>query len=397
MPDNTITGATECSYDPYESSNLLSPYEGYDELRKMGPAVWLTQHNMYALTHYDIVKQVLTDDETFISGEGIMMNEPLNEQLKGASLTSDGDHHKMLRGVTEKPLSPAAVRSLQDEIKFESETLVDELVEKHRFDGVQDLAWRLPLAIVSNLVGIPEEGRSRMLVWSEAVFNAFGPLNALGQEALPILQELFEYANTRVTPESVRPGSWADGVFKAVERGEAPKELAQLMILDYIGPSLDTTISATGSALWLFGNAPDQWDLIREDPRLIRNAVNEVLRLESPVQSFSRYVKKDANLGGTDIPAGSRVICFYGAANRDPQEFPDPTRLDVTRKNANTHLAFGAGSHQCMGMNLARLEMAELFTALARRVKRFHIHGEERITNNLIRAFRHLDVEIESH
>jgi cytochrome P450 len=167
------------------------------------------------------------------------------------------------------------------------------------------------------------------------------------------------------------------------------------MMIDYMGPSLDTTIFGIASGVWLFANYPDQWDLLRADPSLIPSAINEILRMEAPVQGFSRYVARDYDLDSVALQQGSRAIMFYGAANRDPRQFSDPDRFDIRRDNAGRHLAFGTGPHMCLGMNLARLEMRALFRALARKVKRFHIEAEQRALNNILRGFSKLIVTVE--
>jgi cytochrome P450 len=164
------------------------------------------------------------------------------------------------------------------------------------------------------------------------------------------------------------------------------------MMVDYMGPSLDTTIFAISNAVWLFAEHPDRWDLVREDPSLIAAAINEVLRIDAPIQDFSRFVEKDVDLDGVVLPAGSRAIVFYGAANRDERKYPDPDRFDVQRRPVD-HLGFGAGPHACVGMNLARVEMRAIFTALAKRVRRFEVIEAERALHNLLRGFRSLRVE----
>ena len=165
------------------------------------------------------------------------------------------------------------------------------------------------------------------------------------------------------------------------------------MMVDYLGPSLDTTISAIATAVWLFAKNPDQWDMVRENPRLMHSAVNEVLRYDPPIQGFSRYVARDVDMDGVLLPAGSRAIVFYGAANRDERKYPDPDRFDVLRRPGD-HLGFGAGPHACVGMNLARIEMVALFTALAERVRRFTILEEKAIPNNVLRGFKVLQVVV---
>jgi cytochrome P450 len=387
--------APTSTLDPYTDRALLNPWPLYRELREMGPVAWLETHRLFALTRYDVVVKALRDWEAFPSSFGVMMNDDMNQVLRGNTLCSDGDAHNRLRRVVMRPLTPVALKSLEDEVEREAEGVVDRLCARERFCATGELATYLPVTIVSNAVGLPEEGRERMMAWSTGMFNCFGPLNERARDAVPVLSEMMHYARTHAVPGKLKPGSWAEAIHDAAAAGEVPAEAVPVMMIDYMGPSLDTTIFAISSGVWLFANHPDQWDLLRDDPSLIPGAINEILRMEAPIQGFSRYVARDYDLDGVLLPKGSRAIVFYGAANRDPRQFPEPDRFDVRRDNAGRHIAFGAGPHMCLGQNLAKLEIRALFTALARRVKRFHIEEEDRALNNILRGFGKLIVTVE--
>ncbi len=165
------------------------------------------------------------------------------------------------------------------------------------------------------------------------------------------------------------------------------------MLNDYWAPSLDTTIMAIGSAIRLFAEHPGQWDLVRADPRFISHAINEVLRLESPIQMFSRLLTDDYQSDGVTLPKGERVVVVFASANRDERKWDDPDRFDVRRRPSD-HVAFGWGEHQCMGMSLARLEMRALLGALASRVRRFEITAMEPLMNNVLHGPRKLEVTL---
>jgi cytochrome P450 len=167
-----------------------------------------------------------------------------------------------------------------------------------------------------------------------------------------------------------------------------------MMMTDYLGPSLDTTINATSSAILLFGRHPEQWDAVREDRSLIPNAINEVLRLESPIPWFARAVTEDHELDGVPVPAGSRVVLLYASANRDERKFEDPERFDVRRSNARDQLAFGHGEHNCVGQGLARLELRSLLEALAEAVQRFELGTAVRAHNQNLRGLERLEVSV---
>src|ERR1700716_2686024 len=392
----TLAGTAPIStLDPYTDQALLNPWPLYHELRGMGPIVWLEKYRMFALTRYDVVVKALRDWEAFPSSFGVMMNDDMNQLLRGNTLCSDGDAHYRLRRVVMRPVTPAALQSLTDEVEREAEAIVEQLCARGRFCATAELATHLPLTIVSRAVGLPEQGRERMMEWSIGLFNCFGPMNERTRNAMPVLSEMMQYARTHAVSGKLKPGSWAEAIHHAAAAGEVPSEAVPVMMIDYMGPSLDTTIFGISSGVWLFANHPDQWDLVRNDPSLIPAAINEILPMEAPIQDFSRYVPRNYDLDGVSLQEGSRAIIFYGAANRDPRQFPHPDQFDVRRDNAGRHMAFGAGPHMCLGMNLAKLEMRALFTALARKVKRFQIEAEERALNNVLRGFSKLIVTVE--
>lgn len=396
MTASTQTSASrapESDYDPYADHALLDPWPGYRELRDAGPTVWLSRYGMYAMTRHSSVSRVLRDWTTFSSAYGVMMNDDMNEVLRGNTLCSDGGQHDALRQVVIRPLRPLALKKLREDITREADELVERLVARGSFDAATELAQHLPLTVVSNLVGLPEEGRERMLVWGSEMFNCFGPRNERTVSSFPVLGQMMEYATTQAVRGKLKPGSWAEALHDAADRGDVPREALPALMIDYMGPSLDTTIYAIASAVALFARHPEQWDLVREDPALIPDAINEVLRLEAPIQDFSRYAVADYDLDGVTISAGSRAIVFYGAANRDEREYPDPDRFEI-RRDARNHVAFGAGPHQCVGMNLARMEMTALFSALARRVHRFEVTSAEPVLHNILRGFSRLEVTV---
>jgi cytochrome P450 len=380
--------------DPYDDATLLDPWNTYSELQSLGPAVWLTKYQMFALTRYDSVLRALKDASAFSSASGVMMNDEMNQVLRGNTLCSDGEDHQRSRRLIQKPLTPAALQSLKAEITSKAERLVDRLVEKERFCAIAELAAFLPVDIVASAVGLPPEGRERMLIWATQMFNCFGPLNERAHSAFPVLQEMMHYARTQAVRGKLTPGSWADAILDAMDRGEVDPAVCPAMMIDYMGPSLDTTIYAIGNGVWLFAKHPDEWQKVRELPSLVPAAVNEILRMEAPIQSFSRLLMRNYDMNGVTLPADSRVILFYGAANRDERKFINPHKFDVMRSSVD-QLGFGSGPHMCVGLHLARLEMNAIFGALARRVNRFHIEQEARNLNNILRGFGALIVSVE--
>jgi cytochrome P450 len=379
--------------DLFSDDALAEPYEHYRNLRDLGPVVWLSTLDMYVVSRYDDVRSVLSSPEEFCSGQGVGFNEFINTIGQGTTLMSDGDQHRRLRNVILRPLTPKALAQLGPEARALAQQLADRLVGQGEFDAVSDLAEVLPATWVPELLGWPEEERHRLIGWGSANFDALGPPNDRTEAGGPGLLEMATYA-MRLAQSTLPEGSMAAGILAAAAEGELDPAQCPLAIIDYLAPSLDTTISALGNAIWLFATHPDQWQLLRQDPDRIKQAFNEVLRMETPINSFTRVTTQPTDVGGTEIPAGSRVMVSYASANRDERHWDDADVFDITRSSAG-QIAFGYGEHACAGMGLARLEGAAILEALVERVERLELTAPPvRKLNNLIRSFASLPVAV---
>ncbi|WP_375304290.1 cytochrome P450 [Bradyrhizobium sp. A11] len=329
----------------------------------------------------------------FSSAQGVAANDHVNEMSRGTTLASDAPLHDRLRAIIAAPLLPRALEQIGPEIRAEARRLVEDLVSRGRFDAVTDLAQHLPLTIVSKLVGLEEYGRGSMLRWASATFNVLGAMNDRACAAMADVQEMRHYLGGSAVRERLRAGSWGDRIFAAADRGEIEPERCPVLMRDYLGPSLDTTIFATANLILLFGKYPDQWDLVRQDPALIPGAINEALRLESPIRGFTRHLTDDATIGDVTLPKASRVLLLYASANRDERKWQDPERFDV-RRRASDHLGFGNGTHMCAGLHLARLEMTALLEVLVEKVRHFDIGEPVLALNNVLRGLASLPVRV---
>jgi cytochrome P450 len=368
----------------YDDATLTDPTEAFRALREAGSTVWLERYAMFAHPRFDACRAALRDWRTYSSAQGVMMNDTMNDTLKGILLCADGDDHAAMRKVIAAPLTPHALGDVKAEITGEADELVERLVAQGTFDAATELAHHLPMTIVSRHVGLPEAGRERMIEWAHANFDCFGPMNARTEAAFPVVDEMVRYAFSECTPEKLTPDGWAAGIWAAAARGDIPADKPPLMMNDYMGPSLDTTIFAIGSMIRLFSEHPDQWSLLRSRPELVLNAINEVLRLETVITGFSRVLTEDHTVDGVTMPEGSRVLVLYSSANRDERHFPDPDAFDITRSNAGEHLGLGFGTHSCPGGNLARMEMRALLEAFLARVERFELVEVSPKLNNVL-------------
>lgn len=378
----------------YTTDAIIDPYPHYTRLRAHGPVVWLSRHRVYALPRYAECKSVLRDDKTFISGKGVALNPLTNRMSRGTTLTSDGAEHDQRRKLVAHRLLPRALRAISDSVDRLADDVVTAALAHGEVDGVDDLACALPHAVVPDLVGWPHDERDDLLPWGAATFDILGTLNKHAVRSMPRAFQMLRFARRVVRERTVLEGSMAAELLAAADDGKlSHAECAPLMI-DYIAPSLDTTISAISSALYLFATHPDQWQLLKEDPSLINNAVNEVVRFESPLRAFARHAGCDTEIAGVPIRAGARLLVIYASANRDEREWDAPDTFDI-RRDSNRHLGFGQGAHACAGQSLARLETSAMLRALVDRVDRIEFTAEPVwAINNIIRRHEHLPLKL---
>ncbi|WP_406432403.1 cytochrome P450 [Streptomyces sp. NBC_00631] len=379
--------------DIYSAAAIRDTHTHYAALRALGPIAWLNKHKVYALPRYAECKAVLLDEETFISGEGVALNPLANRVGRGTTLFSDGEDHSRRRGQVAHRLTPRALRAMTATVEGQAAAIVEAAVAARNIDGV-GLAAALPMSVVPDLIGWPEEGREHLLRWAGAAFDSLGPLNRQSVRTLPSSLGMMRYARRVVRDRSVLDGSMGHDLVCAADEGRVPRAECATMMIDYLAPSLDTTISAISSALYLFATHPEQWNLLKADPSLIPNAVNEVVRYESPIRAFSRSVARDTELAGTPLPKSSRVLVVYGSANRDPLEWDEPETFDI-RRDASRQLGFGQGTHGCAGQGLARMETSAMLRALVNRVERIESTGTpEWALNNLIHRYEYLPLAL---
>jgi cytochrome P450 len=378
----------------YTTDAIVDPYPHYTRLREKGPVVWLSRHRLYALPRYTECKSVLRDDKTFISGSGVALNPLTNRLSRGTTLTSDGAEHDQRRKLVAHRMLPRALRTISDNVDRLAADVVTAALERGEVDGVNDLASALPHAVVPDLVGWPRDQRDNLLSWGAATFDILGPLNKHAVKSMAASMQMLMFASRVVRKRSVLNGSMAHELLTAADAGTLSHgECAPLMV-DYIAPSLDTTISAISSALYLFATHPEQWQTLREDPSLINNAVNEVVRFEAPLRAFARHARCDTEVAGVHIPQGARLLVIYASANRDEREWDAPDTFDI-RRDANRHLGFGQGAHACAGQSLARLETSAMLRALVDRVDRIELTAEPTwAINNIIRRHEYLPLKL---
>lgn len=381
--------------DLYANDVIRDPWPHYARLRAKGPVVWMAAHGNYAFTQYDIVRSALRRPDVYISSKGVAADDFGCAHLKGNTVASDGTRHEALRGAMQPPLTSKAVQSYRSRIEDVAAELVEQAVAKRTVNAVIDLAQGLPLAVVRDLVGLPDFGRENMLKWAAAAFDVLGVQNERGKAACAAIQEMREFIGREATPDKLKPGSWTHRISEMASAGEIEADLAPFAIRDYMNPSLDTTISAIGHLIYYLARDPSAFQRLKNEPELISNAVHETIRLGTPIRSFTRHTSKEIKEEGLTLPEGARVMMLFASANRDESIFENADAFKMERKNARRHLGFGAGTHMCVGMHLALLEIECLTKRLVDQVSSLALLRHDLVLNNSICAYSDLHVRLD--
>ncbi|MBX3313320.1 MAG: cytochrome P450 [Actinobacteria bacterium] len=350
----------------------------YAALRERDPVHHVADGDHWVLSRFDDVFRAARDPQRFSSAEGLTTmygeREAVGLDEVAPMVMLDPPDHTEFRRLVSRGFTPRAVITMEDEVRrFVADRLDAIAAADDEVDIVAELFKPLPSMVVAHFLGVPEADRARFDRWTDAVVAA----NAEGDvlHAAEAVGELFEYFSHLVELRRAEPGD--DTVSDLVAAAEADGNPTVLRILGFaftmVAGGNDTTTGLLGGSAVLLTRHRDQRALLASSPELLPAAVEELLRLTSPVQGLARTTTTDVEVQGTTIPAGRKVLLLYGAANRDPREFgPDAEDLDVTR-NPNRILSFGSGAHHCLGAAAARLQGRVALEELLRRFPDFEV------------------------
>ncbi len=383
--------------DPFSIDYFDDLYPAQHLLREAGPVFHIGQWNVYGVARYAEVYAVLTDPATFCSSRGVGLSDFAKEKPwrpPSLILEADPPAHTRTRAVLNKVLSPAVMRQIRDGFAAAAQAKVEQLLDMKSFDAIADLAEAYPLSVFPDAVGLKREGREHLLPYAGLVFNAFGPPNQLRQDAIERSAPHQAYVAEQCQRDNLAPGGFGACIHARVDTGDITAAEAPLLVRSLLSAGIDTTVNGIGAAIYCMARNPGEWQRLRGDLSLARNAFEEAVRYESPVQTFFRTTTKDVVLSGARIAEGEKVLMFLGAANRDPRRWHDPDRYDITRKTSG-HVGFGFGIHMCVGQLVARLEGEVMLAALAKRVAAIEIAGPvKRRYNNTLRGLDSLPVTL---
>jgi len=362
------------------------PFRYYRALREYAPVKRLADGGCL-LTRFADCVQVYKNPRLFSSDKKLEFKPKFGDSLLYEHHTTslvfnDPPLHTRVRRLIMGALTPKAIAAMQPGLETLVDTLLDAMGGREEVDLIEDFASRIPIEIIGNLLGVPHEERGPLREWSLTILSALEPVvtpevfsrgNRSVAEFIPYLEDL-------IARRQARPGDPERDVLTRLIQGEldgeklSPKELLHNCIF-LLNAGHETTTNLIGNALVLMHEHPDQRERLLAEPALIKSAIDECLRMESSNQLGNRMTTAPAEIAGIALPAGTSVTLCIGAANRDPEQFPDPDRFDIAR-SPNRHLAFGAGIHQCVGLHLAHLEGEIAVWRFLQRFPRFRLRGD---------------------
>jgi cytochrome P450 len=364
-------------FDLFSDDMRRDPYPAYDRIRAESPVLHLAQFDLWMVLDYEGVRRALADHDAFSSD---LSHVPGQGNPGEWFLFFDPPRHTRLRALIAKAFTPRVVAGLEPRIRQLSRELLDGVVERDEMDLVSDYCAPLPMRVIAELLGVPADDWSRYRRWSDAILQVANTFTR-DEEAV---RTLAEYRAVTEEMRAALPGLIArvrsecpDALLARLVEAEVdgdrltPGEVLGFVQLLLVGGQ-ETTVNLISNAVLCFVEYPEQLARLRAAPDLLPCAIEEVLRYRSPLQWMPRATRRDVEVHGRVIPAGKLVLPVMGSANRDPGQFPDASRFDITR-DPNPHLAFGHGIHVCLGAPLARLEARVALADLLGRAGEFEL------------------------
>jgi cytochrome P450 len=369
-------------FAPTDPAFIADPYPVYTELRERAPVLYHEPTDHWLISRHSDVDAMLRDrrfGRTYlhVAGHGDMgrpeppaTQDPFWWLINNGILDMEPPRHTRVRRLVSKAFTPRTVEALRPKIQEITDGLVDRVRQAGEFDLIADIAEPLPVAVIAELLGVPDSDLHLLRPWSAEICLMYelNPSDEYQRRAATASTEFAEYLRSLQRDRRVNPGSdLISELAQVVDEGErlTEGELIGTCVL-LLNAGHEATVNSTGLAWRSLFRHPDQLAALRTNPApLLPCAIEELLRFDTPLQMFERWVLEDAELHGMTIPRGAELGLLFGSANRDPAAFDDPDRLDITRR-PNDHETFGAGIHFCLGAPLARLELQTSFATLLR-------------------------------
>jgi len=397
-------------FDPWSPAFIAHPYPVYAELREKAPVAWFEPTGQWVISRYADVNALLRDrrlGRTYLHvGTHEDFGHPAEPEhlapfwhlIRNGMLDREPPDHTRLRRLVSKAFTPRRVAELRPTIQRIADKLVDDLIAAGGGDLIADVAEPLPVAVIAEMLGVPASDEHLLRPWSADICGMYelNPTREAADIAVKACVDFSDYL--RALARSRRREPRKDLITALVQVQDEGDRLTEDELIGtcvlLLNAGHEATVNVTGNGWWTLFRHADQLAARRADPSLLPTAVEELLRFDTPLQMFERWVLEDIEVRGVAIPRGSEVALLFGSANHDPEMFVEPERLDLSRVD-NPHLSFGAGIHFCLGAPLARLELEVSFGTLLRRAPKLRLVTEpEWKAGYIIRCLKELRVTV---
>lgn len=370
-------------FDPLSREFQRDPYPFYDVLRAETPILYWKDWNIWFLTSYDDVYTLLRDRRLGRTMGHVLPREsrsmksfpdweaPFHKLSDHSMFDKEPPEHTRLRSLVHKVFTPRRVESLRERIQHITNELLDGVQARGEMDILEDFAVPLPVTVIAELLGVPEADRHRLRPWSHDIVAMY-ELNHTEEQGRRAVQAAIEFSDYLREMAARRRREPQDDLITALalveEAGDqlSEDELISTCVL-LLNAGHEATVNVIGNGMWALLQRPEQMRLLIQNPGLVKTAVEEMMRFDTPLQLFRRWVLEDMEYKGYTFKQGTEFGLMFGAANRDAARFPNPHDMDITRQD-NPHISFGGGVHFCLGAPLARLELQIALETLIRRM-----------------------------
>ncbi|MET7999869.1 cytochrome P450 [Nonomuraea glycinis] len=393
-------------FDPWNPDFVANPYGVYAELRQQAPVSFFEPTGQWLIARHADVNALLRDrrlgrsylhvatHEEFGKEAEPEFQEPFWRVVRAGMLDVEPPVHTRLRRLVSRAFTPRMVESLRPRVRAIAGGLVDAFVEQGGGDLIAEVAEPLPVTVIAEMLGIPDADRPLLRPWSADICGMYelNPAPEAQHTAVRAASEFAGYLKELARERAARPGDDLISALAQIDELTLDELVGTCVLL--LNAGHEATVNVTGNGWWSLFRNPGELARLREDHALLPSAIEELMRWDTPLQMFERWVLEDIEVGGVVIPRGVEVALLFGSANRDQEVFVDPDRLDVGRAD-NPHISFGAGIHFCLGAPLARIELIESFGALMDRAPKLELVREPVWKPGyVIRGLESLDVRV---
>ncbi len=387
-------------YDPYAYEAHEDPYPIYARLRAEAPLYRNEALDFWALSRHADVLSAIKDTERYSNAHGVTLDPAASgphAHLGMSFLAMDPPRHTQMRALVSRGFTPRRVAALEPRIRAMAVAHLERMAEAGRSDFVADLAGRLPMDVISEMLGVPETDRGTLRAWADRLVHREEGVLDVPPEGLEAFQHIWRYFSERVAERTRTPGEDLISALLAAEidgQRLAPAEIVSFCNLMIVAGNETTTKLLANALYWLWRN-PDQRKLVADDPGRIPGWIEETLRYDASSQVIGRVTHRELALHGQRVPEGARVLLLLGSANRDERAFESPDAYDI-RRNASAMVSFGQGTHFCLGASLARLEARVVLEEFWRRFPDYEVEpaGLVRVHSVNVRGFAALPLEL---